>query len=177
MARIGGIKKALEDYTTKGLSGGWLGISFVILLEHLQSRKVPPEINKTLLVLIPKNDHPQTLKMYRPISLCTLVYKTITKMIANKLKMILPHFVGTQQISFVPKRHITENIVITQEVIHSMRRKTGRRGQMTIKVDIEKAYDKLTWSFIHDTVLEAIIPSNLVQLIIDCITQVQMNVL
>lgn len=98
-------------------------------------------------------------------------------MIANKLKMILPHFVGPQQISFVPERHITENIVITQEVIHSMRRKTGRRGQMTIKVDVEKAYDKVTWSFIHDTLLEAIIPFDLVQLIIDCITQVQMNVL
>lgn len=48
---------------------------------------------------------------------------------------------------------------------------------MTIKVDVEKAYDKVTWSFIHDTLLEAIIPFDLVQLIIDCITQVQMNVL
>ena len=58
-----------------------------------------------------------------------------------------------------------------------MRWKTGRRGQMTIKVDLEKASDKITWSFIHDPLLDAIIPSDLVKLIIDCITQVQMNVL
>ena len=59
-------------------------------------------------------------------------------MIANKLKTILPHFFGPQQTSFVPGRQITENIVIAQEVIHSMRRKIGRRGQMTIKVDLKR---------------------------------------
>ena len=98
-------------------------------------------------------------------------------MIANRLKTILPHLVSPQQTSFVPGRHITENTVIAQEVIYSMRRKTGKRGQMIIKAVLEKAYDIITWSFIHDTLLEATISFDLVQFIMDCITYVKMNVL
>ena len=155
-----------------------VGPSFCHFIKSIFSQgKVPLEINKTLLVLIPKNDHPQTLKMYRPISLCSVVYKIVTKMIANRLKTILPHLVSPQQTSFVPGRHITENTVIAQEVIYSMRRKTGKRGQMIIKAVLEKAYDIITWSFIHDTLLEATISFDLVQFIMDCITYVKMNVL
>lgn len=91
--------------------------------------------------------------------------------------MILPHLVSPQQTSFVPGRHITENTVIAQEVIYSMRRKTGKRGQMIIKVVLEKAYDRITWSFIHDTLLDAAISFDLVQFIMDCITHVKMNIL
>ncbi|KAK9195305.1 hypothetical protein WN943_003425 [Citrus x changshan-huyou] len=58
---------------------------------------------------------------------------------------------GSHQTSFVPGRHITENIIIAQEIIHSMRRKMGKRGFMVFKVDLEKAYDRLSWDFIKET--------------------------
>ncbi|KAH9706368.1 hypothetical protein KPL70_012184 [Citrus sinensis] len=60
-------------------------------------------------------DHPTSLKMFRPISLCTVPYKTVTKIITNRLQAFLPNLIGPQQTSFVPGRHITENIVIAQE--------------------------------------------------------------
>lgn len=103
---------------------------------------------KILIVLIPKIDNLTSLKFFRPISLCTVIYKTTTKIIANRLKTVLPDLVGLHQTSFVPGRHITENIIIAQEIIHNMRRKTGIRGFMAIKVDLENAYDKLSWDFI-----------------------------
>ncbi|KAH9707854.1 hypothetical protein KPL70_012694 [Citrus sinensis] len=78
---------------------------------------------------------------------------------------------------FVPGRHITENIVIAKEVVHSMRKKTGSTGFMAIKVDLEKAYDHLSWEFISDTLREARIPSDLIQVIMACITSVTMRVL
>ena len=53
--------------------------------------------------------------------------------------------------SFVPRRHIIENIVVAQEVVHSIRRKSSRRGYMAIKVDLEKAYNRLSWIFIFNT--------------------------
>ena len=90
------------------------------------------------------------MKMFRPISLCTVAYKTVTKIIANRLQLLLPNLIGPNQTSFVPGRHIVDNIVVAQEVVHSMRRKTRRKGFMAIKVDLEKAYDRLWWDFIHD---------------------------
>ena len=76
------------------------------------------------------------------------MYKTITKIIANRLKTLLLDLVGPHQTSFVPWPHITKNIIIAQEIIHSMRRKMGKREFMAMKVDLEKAYDKLSWNFI-----------------------------
>ncbi|KAH9722962.1 reverse transcriptase domain-containing protein [Citrus sinensis] len=115
--------------------------------------------------------------MYRPISLCTVTYKTVTKIIGNRLKAILPELIGPYQTSFVPGRHIIENIIVAQEIIYSMRRKTGNRGQMAIKVDLEKAYDRLSWDFIQDTLLKAGLPTDFVHITMNCITTTRMNVL
>ena len=122
-------------------------------------------------------ENPTSLKMYHPISLCNVAYKTITKVIANRLQTILPQLFGSHQTSFVPRRHITENIVIAQEVVNSMRRKSGNRGFMAIKVDLEKAYDRLCWDFINETLCEAHIPSGLIQVIMACKTSASMRVL
>lgn len=104
---------------------------------------IPRKINKTLLVFIPKNNNSTTLKMYRPISMCIVAYKTITKIIANRLKSFLPQLIYPQQTSFVPSRHIIENIVVAQEVIHSIKKSSGMRGCMAIKLDLKKPYDRL----------------------------------
>ena len=56
--------------------------------------------------------------------------------------------------SFVPRRDVTDNIIVAQEIIHSMRWMKGKRGVMAIKVDLEKAYDRLRWSFIRDTLID-----------------------
>lgn len=145
--------------------------------EIFSSGTIPREINRTLLVIIPKIDNPLRLTMYRPISLCTVVYKTVTKIIANRSQSILSHLIGPHQTSFVPGRHIIENTVVAKDVIHSMRNKRGKRGQMAIKVDLKKAYDRLSWGFIHDTLLEVAIPITLVHIIMECITTAPMNVL
>ena len=115
--------------------------------------------------------------MYRPISLCTVFYKTVTKIIVTRLQALLLDLVGPYQTSFIPSRHIKENIIIAQEVVHSMRRKLGKKGLMAIKIDLEKAYDRLNWNFIHETLMELALPFDLVHLIMECITSNRMNIL
>ena len=74
--------------------------------------KILQEVNTTLLVLIPKAEHPASLKMFRRISLCTVAYKTVTKIISNRLQALLPDFINSQQTSFVLCQHIVDNIII-----------------------------------------------------------------
>ncbi|XP_024043219.1 uncharacterized protein LOC112099922 [Citrus clementina] len=145
--------------------------------EAFQTQSITAEVNRIVLVLIPKKEQPISFRMYRPINLCTVTYKTITKIIANRLQELLPDLIGPHQTSFVPGRHITENIIVTQEIIHSMWRKKGCKGFMAIKVDLEKAYDRLNWSFIHKTLQELNLPTMLINLIMECITMATMNVL
>lgn len=83
---------------------------------------------KALLVLIAKIEKPVNIKHFRPISLCNVAFKLITKVVANRLKWIMGDVVAPNQSSFVPKSQISDNIFICQELIHSLKSKTGRRG-------------------------------------------------
>ncbi|KAK9200020.1 hypothetical protein WN944_015215 [Citrus x changshan-huyou] len=179
LARIGGVQRALERRLLRSLYRLEAKLKREleeVIKDVFRSQYIPAEINRTLLVLIPKTEHLISFKMYRPISLCTVAYKTITKIITNRLQEILPDLIGPPQTSFVPGRHITENIIVAQEIIHSMRRKKGRKGFMAIKVDIEKAYGRLSWNFIHKTLQELNLPIGLINLIMACITTARMNV-
>lgn len=70
-------------------------------------------------------------------------------MLVDKIKGILPSLISPNQNGFVPGRHITDNIVIAEEMNHSMRHMKSKIGYMDTKVDLEKAYDKLNWKFIE----------------------------
>lgn len=76
--------------------------------------------------------------------------------------------VADNQSSFIARRHITDNIVIAQEMVHSLQKMQGRKGWMLVKIDLEKAYDRLHWELIYDTLLEACIPQQLVDIFIRC---------
>ncbi|RYQ97763.1 hypothetical protein Ahy_B08g093845 [Arachis hypogaea] len=133
--------------------------------------------NSTYISLIPKIDAPETFSHFRPIGLCNVSYKLITKIISHRLKQVMPKLIGPSQSSFVPGRQSAYNIIIAQEAIHSMRIKKGAYGYMAIKIDLKKAYDLLNWEFIRDTLIEARLPNNLVDLISHCYSSVEMKVL
>lgn len=78
--------------------------------------------------------------------------------------------IGPQQCSFVPGRQSSDNIIITQEVVHSMKCKKGSISWTAIKIDFEKAYDRLRWCFVKDTLLDAGFPQKFVNLVHICIS-------
>ena len=117
-------------------------------------KKVPEYLNRTHIALIPKIQGPETLVDYRLISLCNTVYKIITKIIVARLRPYLDKLVSPLQTAFVPGRKGVDNAVIMQEIIHTLRKKKGMVGYMAIKIDLEKAYDKLEWNFIRVRSLE-----------------------
>eukprot|EP00253_Pinus_taeda_P036120 PITA_36120 len=83
-----------------------------------------------------------TLEKFTPIALCNVVYKIISKVIANRLKPLLPSLVSEEKIGYVEGRQILNNIIQAHEVVHSL--KTYKQAGMIIQLDIVKAYDKLS---------------------------------
>ncbi|XP_061361234.1 uncharacterized protein LOC133305091 [Gastrolobium bilobum] len=107
----------------------------------------------------------ECMREFRPISLCNVSYKIVTKVITDRLRSWMPRWVTPNQYAFVKGRHSVDNILVAREIIHSMRRKKEKMGWMMIKVDLDKAYDRLSWEFIHETLIELGLPEDLVSLI------------
>ena len=82
------------------------------------------------------------------------MYKIISKIIVNWLRPLLENIVSPFQSAFILGRRGTDNIIIVQELIHTIGRAKGRKGYMTIKIDLEKAYDRIEWSFIREMLLK-----------------------
>ncbi|XP_026407200.1 uncharacterized protein LOC113302475 [Papaver somniferum] len=106
------------------------------------------EINATFISLIPKIEFPQSASDYRPINLSNIVYKMISKTLANRLKVLLPKIISPFQSAFVPGRQISDNVLIAHELIHTMRAQRGNEFLMGIKVDMSKAFDRVEWNFL-----------------------------
>ncbi|KAL0434849.1 UNVERIFIED_CONTAM: hypothetical protein Sradi_0192800 [Sesamum radiatum] len=105
---------------------------------------MPPGLNSTHIVLIPKCKNPELLTQFRPISLCNVVYKIASKAIANRLKIFLDRIISPAQSAFVPGRLIYDNILLAFEINHFLNTKTqGEQGWMALKLDVSKAYDKV----------------------------------
>jgi hypothetical protein len=100
-------------------------------------KKIPEGWNDTTIVLIPKVNDPTTVSQFRPISLCNVVFKVISKMLANHLKSILLEIISDHQSAFILGRLITDIIIIAYESIHAIKRKWGKKGLCAVKLDIE----------------------------------------
>lgn len=98
-----------------------LGTLFLMLLLIFSNdASLPPSWGQTSVVLIPKKDNPNLPSDFRPISLCNVCYKIITKILANRLKSIIHKIVGTEQNGFIPMHGAFDNIIAAQEIAHSI---------------------------------------------------------
>lgn len=120
------------------------------------------------LALIPKDINPLSFDRFRPISLCNVSYKIVTKILANRLKKLLPLLISENQGGFVPKRQIRDNVILIQEAIHSsINRK--ERG-MIIKLDMANAFDSVDHHFLTAVLRKFGISNNFISIITGCIS-------
>ena len=143
-----------------------------------RSGKILKQINHTFITLLAKVDNPNSINHFRPISLCSTIYKIISKIITSRLKGIIPKLIHPLQFAFIKNRSIQDNILIGHEVFHSFRQKrNNKEGFMAIKLDMEKAYDKIDWEFLLKVMEKFGFDKKFLLWIKECITTVSFSVL
>lgn len=135
-------------------------------------------MNATNIVLISKKKHPTTLIELRPIALCNVVMKIITKVLANRLKNVLETVISDTQSAFLLGRLISDNIMVSFEVMHYLKRKKfGNDGYMALKLDISKAYDRIEWGFLKGMLNAMGFSSWWTHLVLQCVDSVEYNII
>ena len=177
------VKKALFDMDPDkapgpdGFSARFLQVCWPIvekdLLKMVQksqnAQKIGGSTNSAFLALIPKEKGANNFSRFRPISLCNTGYKIITKVIANRLKLILPKIIPENQGGFIQGRQIVDNFTLVQEAIHSslLRKEQG----MVIKLDLANDFDQVNHSFILKLMSKFGFGANFIKWIRACISE------
>jgi hypothetical protein len=140
-----------DGFTTLFYKKYWSVVKREILecvLDFFLNKNLASKQNHTFITLIPKQSGAHSVNHFRPISLCNIYYKIISKLLANRLKLILPKIISPLQSAFVPNRSIQDNSIIAHELLHSFKLKRGKCGFMFLKMDMEKTFDKMKWKLI-----------------------------
>jgi hypothetical protein len=139
----------------------------------LEGGEIPEGMCDSVIVLIPKVAHPDLLTNFRPISLCNVLYKIASKVLANRLKVILPHIISEYQSAFVPGRLISDNALVAFECLHTIRKQQSKQPHFPLKIDMMKAYDRVEWVYLHGCLEKLGFDPTWISMIMRCVTSVR----
>lgn len=142
-----------DGFTGQFFQGCWDIVQFDIV-DMVQGFFLGDRLNRavksTMLILLPKVDITTTYSDFRPISLSSFVGKIITKILANHFASLLSQVIDEEKYDFVKGRQIHESIALAQEMVGDIDRKIDG-GNIMMKFDMSKAYDRLEWRFFLKT--------------------------
>ena len=135
------------------------------------------EMNETFITLIPKVQGANNFGHFRLISLCNFCYKVISRILVARLRPLLDKLIDPAQTAFVPNRNIAKNILLAQEVVHSFSTTKKKKGFVGLKLDFQKAYDRLEWPFLIQVLTIFGFHQKFIHLIYQCISTVSFTLL
>ncbi|CAN1814975.1 Putative ribonuclease H protein At1g65750 [Linum perenne] len=152
------------------------GELFRVCADWLDRGSFPREITLTNVVLIPKIDKLETLRDLRPISLCSVMYRIVAKVLANRLRGVVPKLIAKEQSAFIRGRSITDNVLVAFESLHHMKRiQNAKHGEMAVKIDISKAYDRVAWDYMEAVLQKLGFSDKWIDWMMMCIRSVEYN--
>ncbi|XP_026451440.1 uncharacterized protein LOC113351717 [Papaver somniferum] len=166
--QMGG-KKApgLDGFTCLFYQKNWDIVGEVVVdmtQTFFRTGRIAKVFNHTNIVLIPKVPLADMVSQYRPIGLCNFIYKIISKTLANRLKPFMNNIISQNQSAFIPKRIISDNILLANEAIYSVNHNEKVESTAAIKLDMSKAYDKLEWTFLEKVLRKMGLAENWIKL-------------
>lgn len=136
--------------------------------DFFNSGFLPKTTNSTILSLVPKFTGAAKISEFRPISCLNTIYKVISRLLVRKLKPLLKDLIMPNQTAFVEGRLLVENTVLASELVNGYHRNNGSK-KITIKVDIAKAFDTLSWDFLFAALESLNLPPAYIRLLRACI--------
>ena len=100
------------------------------VLSCLSTGIIPPSINRTFITLIPKVKSPSKVSEFRLISLCNIIYKLISKVVANRMKGLLPLIILESQSAFQSSKAILDNILVAFDNLHHIKKSEVKKGRV-----------------------------------------------
>ncbi|GJU49824.1 hypothetical protein Tco_1219379, partial [Tanacetum coccineum] len=167
-----------DGYTAAFFKDAWdvVGNEVVAAVrEFFSNGNLLKELNHTVIALIPKTKNPTRVTDYRPISCCNVLFKCISKIIANRIKESLKVLISPNQSAFVPGRSIADNVLLTQELMHNYHLDRGV-PRCAFKVDIQKAYDTVDWDFLKQVLLCFGFHVKMVDWIMECVSTTSFSI-
>lgn len=137
--------------------------------------KLLSEVNVTVISLVPKSQSPKNVADFRPIACCNVIYKCISKILVSRIKDYLGVLVDPNQSSFIPNRQISDNILLAQELMRGYHRQRGVK-RCAFKIDIQKAYDTVIWSFLENFLKNFVFHPCMVHWIMKCVNSASFTV-
>lgn len=148
------------------------------VLQSLNSGCMPSGLNETYICLILKVRCPQKITEFKPISVCNVFYKIVAKVLANRLREILPEVISESQSAFVLRSQITDNVIAAFETMHNIdQRRKGKYGLMAIKLDMRKVYYRVEWAYLDVVMRRMGLQERWIELIKMCVTIVSYSIL
>jgi hypothetical protein len=114
-------------------------------------------LNFGIITLLPKEKEVKKIQQYRPICMPNVSFKIFTKVLANRLTSVACRITKPSQSAFLPGRYIFEGVVVLHETIHELKR--NKQKGLILKLDFEKAYDKVNWDFLQQVLRMKGLPS------------------
>ncbi|KAL9664220.1 hypothetical protein QQ045_019619 [Rhodiola kirilowii] len=139
-----------DGFTGKFLYSCWLIVKND-LTEAVRSFfvgiQIPKLISSAHIILLPKIKNAVSFDKVRSISLCNFIHKVFSKILNDRLKAYLPKLISREQSGFVEGRNIHESIGLAHDIVKDINNKVFG-GNMVIKLDMSKAYDRLSCNFL-----------------------------
>ncbi|WVZ54242.1 hypothetical protein U9M48_005067 [Paspalum notatum var. saurae] len=148
------LEEAIKEMKTNTALGpdGWfveLRRDILEMLNKLHEGNLDlARLNYGVITLIPKVKGATNIKQFRPICLLNVIYKIITKVLTIRLTKVADSVISENQTAFIPGRNILDGVVIVHEVIHHLKKQ--KKAGIVLKLDFEKAYDKVDWTFLEE---------------------------
>jgi hypothetical protein len=170
-----------DGFSASFYHSNWTTISTEVcnaILHFLNTGELDDNINSTFIALIPKVQKPVNVSDFRPISLCNVIFKLISKVLANRLKQVLPHIISCNQSAFIPGRLISDNILVAYETLHTMKNRLWSKvGYLGIKLDMSQAFDRVEWPFLEAVMHKLGFDPRWVCLVMKCVTSVRYSII